>query len=175
MRIPVQQRLSSLGPKPATPAGDVNGEWTHDLHSAVNNRPNAAQGSLAARISGQGSKRAAVTRTAKLASALQQAETRPEAAQFTIKKAAATPTGPRGLSIRGLAGPFTVIAQNFAPGTTAADIESAMTPYGGEMLSCIIVTTSPVLVAEMVFSSREGGEAVISMFNNQTVSVLPQK
>lgn len=81
------------------------------------------------------------------------------------------PAARPGLSIRGLAGPFAVMAQNFAPGTTAADIESAMTPVGGEMLSCRILKTTPLLVAEMVFATKEGGDAVISTFNNQTVSV----
>lgn len=81
------------------------------------------------------------------------------------------PAARPGLSIRGLAGPFAVMSQNFAPGTTAADIESAMTPVGGEMLSCRILKTTPLLVAEMVFATKEGGDAVISTFNNQTVSV----
>ncbi|CRK25427.1 hypothetical protein BN1708_003982 [Verticillium longisporum] len=73
-----------------------------------------------------------------------------------------------GLSIRGLAGPYAVMAQNFAPGTTAADIESAMTPVGGEMISCTVIKTQPIIIVEMVFSSKEGGEAVISTFNDQT-------
>lgn len=76
-----------------------------------------------------------------------------------------------GLTIRGLAGPFALLGQNFAPGTTAADIESAMTPIGGEMVSCKIVKTKPFLIAEMVFVSREGGERVIDTFNNKTVSI----
>jgi hypothetical protein len=62
------------------------------------------------------------------------------------------------------------MAQNFAPGTTAADIESAMTPVGGEMVSCVVVKTNPMILVEMVFVSKEGGEAVIERFNNQTVS-----
>ena len=78
--------------------------------------------------------------------------------------------GGKGMSIRGLAGPFAVMGQNFAPGTTAADIESAMTPIGGEMVSCQIIKTTPFLIAEMVFASREGGEQVIDTFNDKTVS-----
>lgn len=77
---------------------------------------------------------------------------------------------PMGMSIRGIAGPYSVMAQNFAPGTTAADIESAMTPIGGEMISCRIVKTSPILIFEMAFASREGGERVIETFNDKTVS-----
>lgn len=76
----------------------------------------------------------------------------------------------KGITIRGLAGPFAVMGQNFAPGTTAADIESAMTPFGGEMESCKIVKTQPFIVVEMVFASREGGERVIETFNEKTVS-----
>lgn len=78
-------------------------------------------------------------------------------------------SSPMGMTIRGLAGPFTVMAQNFAPGTTAADIESAMTPVGGEMVSCRIVKTKPIMIVEMAFTSREGGERVIETFNDKTV------
>lgn len=74
-----------------------------------------------------------------------------------------------GMTIRGLAGPFAVMGQNFAPGTTAADVESAMTPVGGEMVSCEVVKTQPFMIVEMVFASREGGERVIETFNNKTV------
>lgn len=76
-----------------------------------------------------------------------------------------------GMTIRGLAGPFTVMAQNFAPGTTPADIESAMTPIGGEIVSCRIVKSKPILIFEMAFASREGGERVIETFNDKTVSL----
>jgi uncharacterized membrane protein len=75
----------------------------------------------------------------------------------------------RGITIRGLAGPFVVMAQNFAPGTTAADIESAMTPVGGIITSCRIVKTHPIVIAEIVFESKEGADNVIATFNNQTV------
>lgn len=87
--------------------------------------------------------------------------------QVNIRNA---PTGPsKGLSIRGLAGPFPVMAQNFAPGTTAADIESAMTPIGGEMESCRIIKTQPLILVEMVFVSREGGQRIIETFNDKMV------
>ena len=76
---------------------------------------------------------------------------------------------PKGMSIRGLAGPFTLMAHNFAPGTTAADVESAMTPVGGHMEDCRIVKTKPFIVVEMVFASKEGADKVIETFNNQTV------
>ena len=75
----------------------------------------------------------------------------------------------KGMTIRGLAGPFVVMAQNFAPGTTAADIESAMTPVGGIVTSCRVLKQHPIVIAEIVFESKEGADNVIATFNNQTV------
>ena len=74
-----------------------------------------------------------------------------------------------GLSIRGTAGPYVVIGQNFAPGTTAADIESAMVPSGGDMISCRIMSSSPTVMAEIVFAEKHNAETVISKFNNMKV------
>ncbi|EGO57439.1 hypothetical protein NEUTE1DRAFT_62320 [Neurospora tetrasperma FGSC 2508] len=84
--------------------------------------------------------------------------------------AASVPTGPssKGFTIRGLAGPFAVMAQNFAPGTTAADIENAMTPIGGLILSCRIMKHHPIVIAEIVFESKEGADNVIATFDKQT-------
>ena len=62
------------------------------------------------------------------------------------------------------------MAKNFAQGTTADDIESAMTPIGGVCLNCRIVTESPSVIAEIIFESREGADNVVSTFNNQNVS-----
>ena len=73
------------------------------------------------------------------------------------------------ISIRGTAGPYVVIGSNFAPGTTAADIESAMIPSGGEMQSCRIISSSPTVMAEMVFAEKHNAEIVISTFNNKKV------
>ncbi|OAQ95037.1 pentatricopeptide repeat protein [Purpureocillium lilacinum] len=154
-------------------AGDVNGEWTHDLHDSVNARPS----SLASRITRPGaapSKKTAPAqqRKSKLSSALDRADIN----QLNVVNNGSVATastsrsraGGMGISIRGLAGPFAVMGQNFAPGTSAADIESAMTPIGGDMVSCSIVKTQPFVLAEMVFSSREGGERVIDTFNDKT-------
>lgn len=109
-------------------------------------------------------------RAARLAAAADLMDISPDAPQQVniIKPAPAN----KGLTIRGLAGPFSVMAQNFAPGTTAADIESAMTPVGGEMVSCTVVKTKPIIIVEMVFVSREGGERVIETFNDKTVCHL---
>ena len=64
------------------------------------------------------------------------------------------------------------MASNFAPGTTSADIESAMVPIGGEMQSCRIMSSSPTVIAEMVFVDKKGADAVIETFNNQKVELL---
>ncbi|KAL6250120.1 hypothetical protein RBB50_002421 [Rhinocladiella similis] len=78
-----------------------------------------------------------------------------------------------GLSIKGKAGPFTVEASNFAPGTTAADIESALQGEtiddngASGMLSCRIIATAPAVVAEMIFTERHLADRVISTYNNQ--------
>ncbi|ROT42790.1 hypothetical protein SODALDRAFT_23873 [Sodiomyces alkalinus F11] len=172
-RVGVKKR-TSMGPSKPIPAGNVNGDWTHDLHPTVNNNNNNNGGgrSLASRVGVQGTKkiptgprrteRRAEQRAARLGNALE----REDAAQSSAPVPPSAPAS-MGLSIRGLAGPFAVMAQNFAPGTTAADIESAMTPVGGEMLSCTIMKTSPIMVVEMLFASREGGEAVIATFNNK--------
>lgn len=73
------------------------------------------------------------------------------------------------ISIRGAAGPYCVVASNFAPGTTSADIESVMAPIGGQMLGCKLVTDKPTVIVEMVFVERSGAENVIAMFNNKKV------
>jgi hypothetical protein len=72
-----------------------------------------------------------------------------------------------GISIKGLAGPYVVMAKNFALGTTAADIESAMTPVGGVTLSCRLIQERPTVIAEIIFESKEGADNVIDTFNNQ--------
>jgi hypothetical protein len=78
-----------------------------------------------------------------------------------------------GLSIRGTAGPFVVQASNFAPGTTAADIEAAIhsvatDDMGNNGLSlCRIMTSNPTVMAEMVFTEKYLAEKVVETFNNQ--------
>lgn len=74
------------------------------------------------------------------------------------------------ISIRGIAtGPYVVIGSNFAPGTTAADIKSAMEPSGGVMQSCIIISLHPTVDAEMVFAEKPNAENVIATFHNKKV------
>lgn len=166
MSFPSQQRNSSIGIRANNnppPAGNVNGEWTHDLHHSVNNGNDRSLGS---RISAPGgAAKRANRRATRLSAAVDRMDTSGDAPQqVNIVKSAPS------ITIRGLAGPFSVMAQNFAPGTTAADIESAMTPVGGEMVGCKIIKTQPIMIVEMAFVSREGGERVIEMFNDKTVS-----
>ena len=67
-----------------------------------------------------------------------------------------------------------VIGTNFAPGTTSADIESALGGVGEEMLSCKVLTTTPIVTAEIVFADRSGADHLIATFNNLIVC-CPQK
>ncbi|KAK8090290.1 hypothetical protein PG997_005251 [Apiospora hydei] len=178
-RAGVKKRVSSVA---RLPAGDINGEWIHDLHgsrstpnlrAAAQNQPKP--NSLAARLHAPGTRAPSGpaaqaggrnARAAKVANAFSRSLNTPAAVpQMNIQNA---PAAPRGLTIRGLAGPYAVMAQNFAPGTTAADIESAMTPVGGLVQSCKIIKTHPLVIAEIVFESREGAELAIATFNNQT-------
>lgn len=73
------------------------------------------------------------------------------------------------INIRGAAGPYCVVASNFAPGTTAADIESVMLPIGGDMAGCRLIASAPTVIAEMLFLDKIGAERVIEMFNNKRV------
>ncbi|KAJ5725649.1 uncharacterized protein N7483_007006 [Penicillium malachiteum] len=72
-----------------------------------------------------------------------------------------------GLSIKGASGPFVVIASNFAPGTTAADIQSALEPLSGPMLSCRVISHNPEVVAELAFEEKWNAENAIANFHNQ--------
>lgn len=79
--------------------------------------------------------------------------------------------GSTGLSFKGAAGgPYVVLAQNFAPGTTAADIESVMQSVGGQLTYCRLAASTPTVIAEMGFVEKSGAEAVIETFNNKRVS-----
>jgi len=73
------------------------------------------------------------------------------------------------VSIRGIAGPFSVLAQNFAPGTSAADVENAFTRVGGQILKCVVLKSEPFVLVEAVFASREGGALAINKFDGVMV------
>ncbi|KAL2068274.1 hypothetical protein VTL71DRAFT_16372 [Oculimacula yallundae] len=167
LRGGVVKRTISTSTRPATlraparPAGNVNADWTHDLHN-INNPPV----SRIAAGTPRGPKAAARTsRNEKVYTALHASASSPALnTQFNIVGKAKP--GP-GISIRGLAGPSMVMIQNLALGTTAADIESAMTPVGGNVLSCRIITERPKVLAELVFETREGADNVVDTFNGQ--------
>ncbi|KAK4217325.1 hypothetical protein QBC37DRAFT_370030 [Rhypophila decipiens] len=156
-------------------SGNVDGEWVHDLHGSNSNRNSPKPSSLASRIHnpnlGPSGNPRQKRQAAKVAEALIRTELLPGSARNRSPMPSPENAGSsfnRGLTIRGLAGPFAVMAQNFAPGTTAADIETAMTPVGGIISRCQIVKTHPFVLAEITFESREGAENVIATFNDQT-------
>ena len=77
-----------------------------------------------------------------------------------------------GFQIRGSAAPAVVQASNFAPGTTAEDIKHAMAPIGN-ILSCIVLTSNPSVISEIVFEKREAAEACIRQYNGQRADGMP--
>ncbi|KAJ5938652.1 hypothetical protein N7466_001786 [Penicillium verhagenii] len=80
----------------------------------------------------------------------------------------ATIHSPRsGLSIKGASGPFIVIGSNFAPGTTAADIQSALEPTSGPMLSCRVISHNPTVTAEFAFENKWNAENVVANYHHQ--------
>ncbi|PYH47623.1 DUF185-domain-containing protein [Aspergillus saccharolyticus JOP 1030-1] len=73
-----------------------------------------------------------------------------------------------GMTIKGAgSGPSVVIGSNFAPGTTAADIQAALEPVAGQILSCLVITQHPAVSAEITFAERQGADSAIANFHNQ--------
>ena len=155
--VQLSQRSASNTPKPK-PKPDTDTAWGHDLHRANDAR---------------------VTRITRLPRDNPMAQLKKDLVYETAVNQLGRDESSKALvsrdlgveiSIRGTASPYVVVGSNFAPGTTAADIESAMIPTGGEMLSCRIMSASPTVIAEMVFSEKHNAESVISTFNNKKVS-----
>ncbi|KAJ4986058.1 RNA recognition motif containing protein [Stagonosporopsis vannaccii] len=140
----------------AKPSGNIDGKWQHDLHKV--NNPN-----------GPPARAAKLGRTASASQIDRNSRTYDKFASTLNRNANGRSDSAPGFSIRGVAsiGPFTVIASNFAPGTTASDIEAVMAPHGGESLGCKMLTASPTVMVELTFATREGAENVIATFNNQ--------
>lgn len=154
---------SNLKPTAKSAAGNVDAEWTHDLHDLIN-----PSGSRNAQVPHRAPK-PRVTRTERLYSAVNASASSPALnTQFNVVEAA---KASKPISIKGLAGPYIVMAKNFAQGTTADDIESAMTPFGGVCLNCRVLTERPKVIAEIIFESKEGADNVVSTFNNRNVSI----
>jgi hypothetical protein len=77
------------------------------------------------------------------------------------------------ISVKGMGGSYTIVAQNFAPGTTAADIEAVLAPDLELCLTaCRLLSSHPTVIAELVFGSRDAAQAVVTKFNNKTVCSL---
>ncbi|KAJ8110765.1 hypothetical protein OPT61_g6476 [Boeremia exigua] len=140
----------------AKPSGNIDGKWQHDLHKV--NNPN-----------GLPAKAARLGRPASASQIDRNSRTYDKFASALSRNANGRSDSAPGFSIKGVAstGPFTVIASNFAPGTTASDIEAVMAPHGGESLGCKLLTASPTVMVELTFATREGAENVIATFNNQ--------
>lgn len=152
------QKLVKPSSKPAS--GNVDAEWTHDLYPLSN--PSVSRVS---QLPLRTPKASRVARNNRLYSALSgSASSSALNSQFNITNSSKPSTR---LSIRGLAGPYVVMAKNFAQGTTAADIESAMVPVGGIVLSCRLIAERPNVIAEIIFETKEGADNVVDTFNNQ--------
>jgi hypothetical protein len=77
-----------------------------------------------------------------------------------------------GISIRGMSSTnYTVIAQNFALGTTAADIEAVLIPDETEagLVRCRLIASNPTVIAEVVLANKEVADNIIATYNNKKV------
>ncbi|KAL6238669.1 hypothetical protein BDW75DRAFT_200691 [Aspergillus navahoensis] len=80
----------------------------------------------------------------------------------------ATVRNARGINIKGASSaPPVVIGSNFAPGTTAADIQSAIEPVSGKIISCWITSQKPTVTAEITFAEASSAEKAVANFHNQ--------
>ncbi|CAG8959436.1 hypothetical protein HYFRA_00001334 [Hymenoscyphus fraxineus] len=146
-----------LKPMVSKPAGDVNAEWTHDLHNLNSPQdPAVPRGPRAARPQ-RGNRQQQLHR------ALNGSASSPALnSQFNI-----IGSSNPGISIRGVAGPYIIVAKNLAMGTTVADIEAAMLPIGGQAISCVLIAEKPKVIAEVEFETKEGADNVVDTLNNQ--------
>jgi hypothetical protein len=146
-RMGVTKRSASSRP-------NINGKWGHDLHALNNPRARPFQAPRAVSAS-------QLDRNNRLFGGLR--STIQDTSQGDSNGALS------GFNIKGAGGgtQCTVIASNFAPGTTAADIEAVMAPIGGELLRCKLISSQPTVMAEMLFADAEGAENVIATFNGK--------
>jgi hypothetical protein len=70
---------------------------------------------------------------------------------------------------------YTVIAQNFALGTTAADIEAVLVPDETDagLIRCRVIASNPTVIAEVVMTNKDVADEIIAMYNNKMVSLVP--
>ncbi|KZF22760.1 hypothetical protein L228DRAFT_247141 [Xylona heveae TC161] len=152
--------------KPEPPKPNIEGRWNHDLHHV--NNPKASRVSKLHRS--QSTPRIGREYNAnKLFSALKPNSLSNAGNQAVVRNATASGVSPfaAGISIRGAAGPFAVRASNFAPGTTADDIQAALLGMGVESQGCRIMTARPTVMAELVFNDKGDAENVIAQLNGQ--------
>ncbi|EEA24750.1 hypothetical protein TMatcc_007849 [Talaromyces marneffei ATCC 18224] len=73
------------------------------------------------------------------------------------------------ITIKGTAatGPFVVVGRNFAPGTNAADIETAMEPVAGHIVGVHITSYTPYVNAQIACAEKWGAEAIVAQFNGK--------
>ena len=145
----------------AKPVGNIEGKWQHDLHKV--NNPNGPPNKRLNRTA-SASQTDRNTRTFnKFQSVLRNNVSSQESTEFSIRGTAS-------------GGPYTVIASNFAPGTTASDIEGAMRPQaeqvGAQLLNCRVIASNPTVMVRMQVDTREGADQLISSFNNKKVRIL---
>lgn len=146
--------------QPTRPVGNVDSEWTHDLHSDSSDSRSPARGRKPLRS----------TRGDRIYSALNSSASSPAISnQFNV----VSPAQP-SISIRGRAGPYTVYAKNFAPGTTAADIEDAtVTAIKEPPMSCRLLSDRPTVLAELIYETKEMADMMVNTFNNQNARLPP--
>lgn len=142
----------------AKPSPNIDGKWQHDLHQL--NNPHGPPSKRLNRTA-SASQIDRNTRTfEKFRSALADNTARQEPSGFNIKGVATT-------------GPYTVVASNFATGTTAADIEAVMAPIvqegGGDVLNCRVISGNPTVISELLIDRKEGAQNLIDMFNGKKV------
>ncbi|KAL4784362.1 hypothetical protein BJX76DRAFT_220896 [Aspergillus varians] len=86
----------------------------------------------------------------------------PEKGQARVRSTAG------GINIKGASStPPVVIGSNFASGTTAADIQSAIEPICGKIISCWITSQKPSVAAEITFAEKSSAEKAVANFHNQ--------
>ncbi|KIV99805.1 uncharacterized protein PV09_08609 [Verruconis gallopava] len=82
-------------------------------------------------------------------------------AGFNIKGSAVQMNPPRE---------YAVVAQNFAPGTTAEDIRAVFVPdpTAAGLISCQLLVSHPTVIAELVFDNQDAAEEVVKKYNGRT-------
>jgi hypothetical protein len=146
----------------AKPSANIDGKWQHDLHKSVN--PHGPPAGKNFKRTASASQIDRNTRTFDKFKSVLQKNSAPQVQDE-----------PTGFSIKGVAngGPVTVIASNFASGTTANDIEAVMSPIAqnadSEVVSCRLISSTPTVMVELVVDKREGAQTIIDMFNNKKV------